>query len=329
MNELLSSVGRAIMFYNVENLYDTKSDPDTNDNDFTPEGKMHWTYKKYKMKLGHIARVIRSIHRQMPVLIGLAEVENEVVIKDLLKRFNLHDTYGFAHVDSDDRRGIDVAFLYDKQHFEIKDFRQLKVYLTKTKSTHTRGILHVQGRMKGIDNLHVFINHWPSRREGKTISQINRIDASRTLKYAVQEVCRQDANAEILIMGDFNDTPVDVSLTRVLGVKNRRSKNPKDLINLAYPLHARKNGTVEYERRYYMFDQMIVSQSLLSHERELRLSSQGLQILKHRWMMVKDRKTHRLFPDRTYGGYHYYGGYSDHLPVFIKLLGERRNLHDE
>lgn len=312
-----------MMFYNVENLYDTKSDPNTNDDDFTPEGSKNWTYKKYKVKLGHIARVIRSIHRQMPILVGLAEVENDGVIKDLLKRFNLHDTYGFAHVNSDDRRGIDVAFLYDKRYFDMLSFEQIKVYLNKTNSTHTRGILHVQGKMLGIDKLHIFVNHWPSRREGKEQSQANRLDASRTLKNAVQGVYRQDADAEIIIMGDFNDTPADVSLTRVLGVKNRRSTSSWDLINLAYPLYVRSNGTVEYQRRYYMFDQMIVSQSLLNHNRNVRLSSQGLQILKHRWMMVKDRKTHKRFPDRTYGGDHYYGGYSDHLPIYIKFLGQK------
>ncbi|MFV0507157.1 MAG: hypothetical protein ACK5L5_10715 [Bacteroidales bacterium] len=328
MSELLSPIGRTIMFYNIENMYDTKADPNTNDRDFTPEGAMHWTDKKYKTKLGHIARVIRSIHRQMPILIGLAEIENKEVIKDLLRRFKLHDIYEFAHVDSDDRRGIDVALIYDKRYFKMINFEQIKVYINKTQSTRTRGILHVSGKMHGIDNLHIFINHWPSRCEGKTRSQANRIDASRTLKREVQNTYKQNINTDILIMGDFNDTPADISLTRILGTKNRTTNKSTDLINLAHPLHIRKNGTVEYEKRYYMFDQMIVSQSLLNHDRQLRLSSQGLQILKHRWMMVKDRKTHKLFPNRTYGGNHYYGGYSDHLPIYIKFLDAYKKLDE-
>ncbi len=306
---------RTIVFYNVENLFDTKDSPDTDDFDFTPNGFKQWDEERYHKKLKKITEALKMIPAS-PVLIGLAEIENSRVLKDwtkYLKKEGLN--YKFIQYDSPDKRGMDVALLYDPDLFEVKTSKAIPVRLFNEPNFTTRDILYTHGELDGIET-HVFVNHWSSRREGREETEYRRIRAAEILREKVDQILKKDPKANIFILGDFNDHPTDKSIENILRAKD--SGEEDDLINLLYDEHEQGKGTSVHQREWAVLDQIIVSQAVYNDENRIGIKGKDAEILDDERLLYTYRDGGQK-PNSTYGGKNYYGGYSDHLPVYVIL----------
>ncbi len=307
-----------VMFYNLENLFDTIDDPHNHyDNEYTPTGEKHWNTKRYLLKLRHIARVILDANKnEAPDLIGVCEVENRQVLEDLINKTPLKNYgYGIVHRETKDIRGIDLALLYKKAEFQPLEVKQFPIYYSK-RPARTRQILYIKGILKNGDTLHIFLNHWKSRlSRGNSDSEYKRIAAAKSLKKAIKQVLKQNPDARIIIMGDFNDEPTNKSIKQALGAKGQY-KPGIFLYNAMYAADSRKEGTYVYQGKWLMFDNIIVRPILLDTTQNLYLEDDG-RVLKLDYLVTYKRGKPTV--NRTFKGEHYLGGYSDHLPVEVVL----------
>lgn len=316
--ELQSYHGRAIVFYNVENLFDTIDQTDVIDEEFLPNGKLQWNTERYNTKLAHLEQAITANLKENPVLIGLAEIENGNVVLDLAKTGRLANTrYRLAHKDSPDARGIDCALLYDADRFKPLVITNLLVSIDSIPDFKTRDILYVKGELEGNKKLHVFVNHWPSRRGGEKESEIKRIRAAEVARAKIDEILKEDPKANIVLMGDFNDHPTDVSIENTLKAKPLTDKKA-DLYNLLYDDQQQGLGTHNYKNEWGVLDQFIVSKGLLNGKRKIKLLTKDAVIVKEDFLLYTSGEGNQK-PATTYGGPNYYGGYSDHLPIQLLL----------
>ena len=304
-----------IAFYNLENLFDTKDDPKTLDDDFTPNGKKHWNYKRYKRKLKKLGNVISQLGTARsyysPAIVGVVEVENQLVLTDLvatnyLKKHN----YGIVHYDSPDERGIDVALLYKKELFELLHSETFALYLDGKNGNrdYTRDGLLVKGKLNG-ELIYVLVNHWPSRRSGENTTEGKRIKAAELNSFIVDKINAETENAKIIIMGDFNDDPTNISVKKHL--VNDTFYNPMErLINTG-------NGTLNYKKTWHLFDQIIFSKNFFNIE-EKKHSFKYAEVF-DRHFLKEWKGKYKGNPFRTYIGKWYQGGFSDHFPVYVYL----------
>lgn len=314
-NEAKAQKGlKTIAFYNVENLFDTINDPKTIDEEFLPDSKLKWTNSIFQQKLKNTAKVISKIDSiNGVVLVGLAEIENRFVLNELVKtQFLKKKKYQIIHNESPDERGIDVALLYQKCFYKPLKNEFLKVEVPNDTSFKTREILYTFGLIGKKDTLHIFVNHWPSRRGGQEKSEAYRILAAKTLKEKCHQIFKQNTNAKIIVMGDFNDYPDNKSIYDVLEAKESNSS----LINLGYQIHKDGNGSTSYDGKWGLLDQIIVSKGILNNQ---KLKNNRLNIFKEEWLLFK-RKNGDVSPNRSVAGGKFTGGYSDHLPVYIQFL---------
>jgi len=302
-----------IAFYNVENLFDTKDDPKTFDDDFTAEGKKHWNYKRYKNKIKKLTSVISQLGNERsfyaPALVGLVEVENAQVVADLVNHKNLKNHhYDFVHYDSPDERGIDVALLYNKQLFEYLSSETVPVFLENDRGErdYTRDILVVKGNLKG-ELIHVLVNHWSSRREGAEITEPKRIIAAETAREIIEKIQAENKEAKFFIMGDFNDDPTSKSIKQHLVTEDLH--NPMESL-----LDRNAVGTLTYNSKWNLFDQIIFNKSFLTKQ-EGKLHFLHAEVFNKDWLKIFKGKL-KGSPFRTYIGPWYQGGFSDHFPVY-------------
>jgi predicted extracellular nuclease len=311
------------VFYNVENLFDIFNDPKINDEEFLPESPKQWNEEKYQKKITDLAKVLSSINdKELPSLIGLAEIENKKVLEDLISSPKLRKgKYGIIHYDSKDERGIDVAFLYDKDEIEILESKAIPVVFGFDIQDVTRDILYVKCKVKDDNVFYIFINHWPSRSPSEQESEIKRVTASIALRKEVDKILNFENDARILIMGDFNDEPTNKSLVQILNALNKRkNKTYRDLYNLMYDKHNTGNeGSITYKDSWQMFDQIIVSQGVLKKGTGYYLTYGDGMVYKGGDVLVTNPQTKAVSINRTYGGNTYLGGVSDHLPVYVIL----------
>lgn len=308
-----------IIFYNTENLFDTIDDPRTEDEEFLPGAKGHWTSDRYNIKLDHLAKVLAAIlDKEQPLIIGLAEVENRQVVCDLiarpvLKKYDL----GVIEHDSPDPRGIDVGLIYNKKLVTLQDSAFLTVRLPDL-DKGTRDILYVKGAVSG-KTIHFFVDHWPSRRDGASASQVRRYAAAMVLRGKVNEIERADPHAAIVIMGDLNDNPVDSSVSFILGAQEP-AEHPQTLALYDLMLKPYKAGqySLKYKDENDVFDQFIVTGSLLDGVSTPQVTAKEGHIFRQDWMLFRHPKYGEM-PNRTYSGPIWHGGYSDHLPVYIDV----------
>jgi len=306
------------MFYNVENLFDTLDDPKINDDEFTPKGKVPWTEERLNTKINQIGQVMTDIAKPaMPDLVGFAEVENKMVLEMLTSSKLLNSKkYSIVHYDSPDERGIDVAMIYNPSTFKLISSEPLEVVLPG--NDRTRDILYVKGKLNSGEILHVFVNHWPSRREGTNLSEPNRMVAANVLRTKIDAIQKLEKSANILILGDFNDEPSDKAIT--VGLKAQSPEmtvKSTDLCSLLYPEYKKGEGSLFY-KDWDLFDQIIVSGNMISRKKGLRTSVDQAEIFRAEYLLfkIKDGESR---PNRTMSGSKYFGGYSDHLPVYVKF----------
>lgn len=308
----------SFMFYNTENFYDTVDDPATMDDEFTPHGSLKWTEERFNDKVRKFTNVVKNIVKpQTPDIIGMAEIENKNVVMSILDDLNSEgaDNYSFVHYDSPDERGADVAMIYNPQSFIVLESNPILVHLPGIED-RTRDILHVKGRTMTDVTLHIFIVHFPSRREGTERSERRRYFVASELHNAVYKILSENPEENIVIMGDFNDTPDDNSIDEVLGAqKSFESISQLKLYNLMYPRHKRGIGST-YHKKWLLFDQFIVSGNVLLSDK-IDCKPEYADVFNPPYLIHFDRKG-RANTNRTYRG-KYTGGYSDHLPIFLKI----------
>lgn len=311
-----------IMFYNVENLFDPWDDTLTMDEEFLPDGNRYWNRQKYEAKLNKLYKTIVALGGwETPSLIGLCEIENKRVLKALLFQTPLKKIdYGIVHFDSPDRRGIDVALLYRKDRFTPLYSGKYAIVFPDDTNYATRDILYVKGIINELpeDPLHIFVNHWPSRRNGQMASESRRMIASASLIALVDSLILKEEGAKIIIMGDFNDQPENRSITNLVSVRASSSNDSLAFVNLA-GLWSGETGSYKYRGQWYMFDQIIVSRSLIRDRSTFRIDKDSFQVFHPSFLLTQDKNYLGLKPFSTFYGFSYRGGFSDHLPVMVDL----------
>ncbi len=306
-----------VVSYNVENLFDTIDSPHSLDEEFTPMSRKDWNTPKYYKKISDIAKVINAIDAaHFPDLIGLIEVENANVIEDLLKTESFKNkNYKYVHKETTDPRGIDVALVYNPQIFDYVSSSQIKLFDTTGKAYHTREILLVKG-IVGKDTLYVFVNHWKSRYGGVEKTEFKRIIAAKTLRKEIDKILSYNPDAEIICLGDFNDTPANKSLEFVLNAsQDSVFKSTEELFNLTAYLAKQNKGTLSYKDNWYMLDNIIVSQNMINQKNKIRALTPAF-VYSSKLNAKYNPKANDTIPWKTYGGREYFGGVSDHFPVY-------------
>jgi len=312
-----------VVSYNVENLFDTINSPQFEDDEYTPSGSKAWTYERYEKKLKDLARVLLSLPgKELPAVIGLAEVENRAVLEDLCAVRGIRKgEYEIVHEDGQDPRGIDCALLYRPDLFKYKSHEYIPIADPVKPDYLHRGILHVQGKAPDGSMLHIFVNHWKSRSGGVHETERQRMFSAITLRKELDKLLARESDFKVIIMGDFNDEPTNRSISSGLSALNKRHNiEMGDHYNLFYDLHnTAGKGTYNYKGTWNMLDQMIVSYNLVNQERGLSTGFDGGHILKEEWMLYVSEKYGESLPSSTYGGPEYFGGPSDHLPIYVEF----------
>lgn len=315
----------AIGFYNFENLFDTLDTPDVADTEFSPDGTRHWTPDRYREKLQNLARVVSEMGSDLtpdgPALLGVAEVENRSVLEDFVRQEAIAGrNYRIVHYDSPDRRGIDVALLYQPKYFQVlgSGARTLNLDQQDGDKLITRDVLHVSGLLDGQE-VHVLVNHWPSRRGGEKATRPLR-NAAAALNLALADSIRQAyPDAGILVMGDLNDDPVNQSVAKFLKAKPKKNAvKPGEFYNPWTVFFKKGIGTLAYRDAWSLFDQILVSESLLPTSTEKYFFYKAA--IYNPSYLVQPIGHYRGYPYRTFDFDEYISGYSDHFPVLIYLV---------
>lgn len=314
-------------FYNLENFFDTINQPYVNDEDFTPNGANHYTSEVYWDKISHLSTVISQIGTDISpdglAILGTAEIENHTVLDDLVKNDLLKNrNYKVIEYDSPDFRGIDCALLYNPKYFIPEFSAPIYVDLKKldTTATPTRDILYVKGKLDG-ETIHIFVNHWPSRRGGEEASAPRRELAASICKKVIDSLMKIDPNTKVILMGDLNDNPTDKSMTKILGVKaDPAMVKPGGIYSPWIDYYKKGLGTLGYQDAWSLFDQSVFSYGWLNKNQSGFFFNKALIFKKE--FMIEKIGNFKDYPKRTFSGNQYNAGYSDHFPTYVILLKE-------
>ena len=331
---LLSFVGQTqqhqyksalIGFYNLENFYDTLNNPAVDDEEFLPNSERQYNTHVYLDKISRLSSVLAQMGTDVNpdglALCGVAEIENDTVLNDLINLSTLKDRkLKFEHYDSPDKRGVDVGLLYNPKYFRVISSRPLFVRLPggSKDSYFTRDVLYVKGIL-GADTVHVFVNHWPSRSGGEERSIPARAAAAGVCKLRVDSLMALNPNTKIIIMGDLNDDPISPSLVKVLQAKGKVADvGQTGLYNPWMDFYKKGIGTLAYQDAWGLFDQILLSGAWLNKEQH-ELFYYKATIFNKEFLVQKTGR-YKGYTKRTWDGTTYNYGYSDHLPVFVTLL---------
>lgn len=306
----------SVAFYNLENLFDTIHDAGKNDYDFLPDGSYRWTSHKYEAKLKNMATVLSQLSRDKvpegPAFIGVAEVENNRVLDDLLARPEISN-YKYVHYEGPDKRGIDCALLYDPAQFSVNHSKLVLSAPFQGDTLHpTRGFLIVDGQLAG-ERVCVIVNHWPSRGAKSPV----RVHAARQVKALKDSLLREDKKLKLVVMGDMNDDPMDESMQALSARKYAKQVKKGEFYNPWWEtLEDEGVGTLLYRGKWNLFDQIVISRPLLKARKGLRYADH--EVFVRDYLFQQDGK-YKGSPLRTHGGRTWLNGYSDHLPTIIYL----------
>jgi hypothetical protein len=304
-----------IAFYNVENLFDTVDNAQKQDEEFTPAGRYRYASAIYRQKIANLSKVLADLPGgvyQHPLLVGLAEVENNTVLESLLRSEQLQDAgYKYFWFESADIRGIDVALLYDTKHFIPLAAKPVTIDINEP----TRDILFVTGLLFD-DTVHVLVNHWPSRRTGTSETAEKRNAVALANRNIIDSLFSKNPAARIVLMGDLNDNPTSLSVTNILKARGDMPKNrSKNLYNPWLQLYRQGEGTAAYNDRWNLFDHIIVSAGMANNSHWVY---KGVQIFRPPYIIQQSGK-YKGYPFRSFAGARWLNGYSDHLPVLVEM----------
>ncbi len=311
-----------IAFYNCENFFDTVDNPKINDNEFLPNAQTKWDTKKYLNKIKKTAQVLDStvLGIGLPDVMGFCEIENVTVLNDLIKLSQLKARKYKAFASTGvDERGINVGLIYDEDLFTLITNEEVNATNYSIADYKTRNILHVQLIHKTTkETFSFFVNHWPSRRDGEEKTEPKRLFAAQQLKNKINELENKNSQLKIICMGDFNDTPTNSSVAKILdAVSKPKTKN--QLFNPFAELALNGKGSHYHSGNWQMFDQIILNQNCLNGK-NFTFKKGNAFVLDKEFVLFENYKTGEKKPNRTYGfGNKYYNGYSDHLAVYLIL----------
>lgn len=272
-------------------------------------------------KVSGIYKTIVSMGNPLPpAIIGLCEIENRFVLNQLVYKspFSKMD-YRIVHEESPDRRGTDVALLFDPERVELMGHQAINIQFPFSPETRTRDILYSKLLVFKEDTIHVFVNHWPSRWGGQMASAPKRNFVADILKIKTDSILNLNPNANIIILGDFNDEPDDESIRDHLYA--RSIEDSTLLVNLMASEHADKMiGSHKYRENWGTLDQVIISNCLLLPDHSIQVKNKKAHIFNASFLMENDETFVGLKPYRTFVGFKYNGGYSDHLPIYFDLF---------
>lgn len=312
----------SVAFYNLENLFDTINTNGRYDFEFSPAGPRQWDSAKYAVKINNLANAIANMVTPStpagPAIIGVAEVENSSVMRDLIAAEPLRGRHlQMVHHDSPDPRGIDVGLLYDPEQFTVLSVANHILTVPDNPDFRTRSQMCVTGLL-GADSLSVIVCHWPSRLGGQRESEPLRLEAARLARHIADSLWADNPRQGIVIMGDLNDDPSDRSVTEVIGaLRTQGEAGPHDFYNPWWRILDSGRGTLTYRGAWNLFDQILVSGTLLAHN-GANPALRSADILDIPFLLQQSGR-YAGTPWRTYAGGRFLGGYSDHLPTHILL----------
>ncbi|WP_366185519.1 endonuclease/exonuclease/phosphatase family protein [Flavobacterium ovatum] len=337
-----------VAFYNFENLFDTINNPLTNDDEWTPKGFQHWDTKKYNKKLHNLSQVLAEIgtneNTNAPTLIGCSEIENRSVLEDLVKQpLIISKDYGIIHYDSPDKRGIDVALLYQKKYFKPTSFTNIPLIIHNKESKQspksvikentedepeinfdnhrifTRDQLLVTGFLENQE-IHIIVNHWPSRSGGEKKSSPLREAAGALNRKIIDSLQRINPEAKVITLGDLNDGPFNNSVKKMLNAKAKKTEVPP--LGIFNPFEEMANqgfGTIAYRDSWDIFDQILMTQSLIQNNfSQFQFWKAGIY---NKPFLITTSGPYKGYPKRHSNTEI---GYSDHFPVYIYLIKETK-----
>lgn len=310
-----------IGFYNLENFYDTINQKFVDDEEFLPESPRHYSSEVYWDKVGRLAEVLSQIGADVSPdglsVFGVAEIENESVLSDLVHHPKLMKrNYKIVHYDSPDARGVDVGLIYNPKYFTILSSKPLNVPIGR----RTRDVLWVSG-LYIKDTIHIFVNHWPSRRGGEEASAPLREKAAGVPKKIIDSLVSINPNVKYIVMGDLNDDPINTSVTKVLDAKGKiKEVQTGGMFNPWWRYYKKGIGTLAYNDAWNLFDQIIISSGFLNKGQSGWFYRRA-KIFKREFMMQQTGRF-RGYPLRTWDGNSYNRGYSDHFPTYVEFLQE-------
>lgn len=292
---------RTIAFYNVENLFDTINHPEKNDEEFLPEGSYEWTSDRYNAKLKRINEVIDSL--EVPMILGMCEIENESVVQDVVNAGSMKHTHGIVHFESLDQRGIDNAIVYDKTLLKLENSGMIRFNMPEP-SSPSRDIVWAKFS-RGKDTILTMVNHWPSRRGGQVESEPKRMIAAVAASKFIDSVLNQSKKTKIVFLGDLNDHPDNRSAQLI-------AESLKPIIS---EKSGKFGGSHNYRGEWGVLDHMMVSKAFLKGKTKIK--KRTAEIFSPEFLLTTYQGN--IVPKRNYGGRKYLGGYSDHLPVVVKV----------
>ena len=317
-----------VAFYNLENLFDIYNDPETHDDEFTPEGVKQWNEIKYQKKLSNVERVMfdmAAIQKDYPIVIGVSEIENRSVLEDLVSQPKLQGAnYRICHFDSPDARGVDVAFLYRADVFKLEGSDNIKLEVEELPNFRTRDFVVMWGTIEG-EPFYFLVSHWPSRLGGKEASQFKRDACAKQIREIKDALLAKDPNTKVIVMGDFNDDPGDKSVSECLGAKlNPKKLSQGDMYNPYWQMHKDGYGTLVYNDLWNLFDNIVVSDNVINAPSgTLKLwkpknAKYYGNIFKGEFLFQKEGQ-YKGYPLRTFVTNNFQNGFSDHFPVYIYI----------
>lgn len=318
-------------FYNLENLFDTINDPNKNDEEFLPHGKNAWNTEKYLTKLHNMAYAISTIGTDKSDrfntpeglwVLGLSEMENRQVLEDLVAQPEIADRdYQIVHYDSPDRRGVDVALLYNPKYFKLTNSKSYRLVVPNQPNFVSRDQLVVTGILDD-EEFSFIVMHWPSRYGGEKRSLPGRMAAAALCRHIADSILTEKPDAKIVMMGDYNDYPTNKSIVEGLRAEGRvEDMQGDDFFNPMWKMHKNGEGTNYYRDVKGVLDQCIITPALLKDENDPFATYQMFKPVVHSKEFLKQHGgRYNGYPWRTFAGGVWLGGYSDHFPVYLVLL---------
>lgn len=322
---------RTVGFYNLENLFDTINDTSKKD-EFSPMMKLKSGRSKvYWDKIDKLSDVISQLGSKKannsPAILGVAEIENEAVLQDLVKSKKLRKKqYGIIHFDSPDERGIDVALLYQPRYFKPIHYEVFNpnIYV-ENKKIKTRDILWVNGFLDN-EEINIIVNHWPSRRGGEVKTRPSREKAAFKVTQIIEKIRENKKDAKIIVMGDFNDDPTNTSFKKVLKTKAKKEKlQPEDMYNPYENMFKKGLNTLTFRGNINLFDQILISSPLVNkEEKDFSTYKRFKSGIFNKRFLTQRKGRYKGYPFRSFSHGQYTGGYSDHYPVYMYLIREKQ-----
>ena len=312
-----------VAFYNLENLFDTINANGKYDLEFSPQGRRQWDSEKYAIKINNLANAIANMVTYFtqggPAIIGVAEIENASVMTDLVNAAPLKSRgLKFVHHDSPDLRGVDVGLIYDPEQFEVLSVSNHTLLVDENPDFRTRDQMCVTGLLGG-DSLSVIVNHWPSRLGGQQESEPLRMAAAKLTRHIADSLWTLNPALNIVIMGDLNDDPSNRSCAEVVGaMPEKEDAAPHGFFNPWWRILDSGRGTLSYRGQWNLFDQILVSGTLLPPRNVRGLQYRAAEILDIEFLKQTSEKYFGQ-PWRTFAGGRFLGGYSDHFPTQVIL----------